>query len=162
VFTFLINHGRTKIQATTWLKLKLYKNNERSDYLAAKFIDGISKFSLLFGLSLVLLSVYFLENIKQLSIYTIDTIFRIYQSMDFASGFVFILSVILICGSLLEIVSKGYREQLQTKIINELPQHKQFLQSKKGLEVTRRARLQTLVFGIVLFLAWFFVLRFLI
>ena len=64
VFTFLINHGRTKIQATTWLKLKLYKNNERSDYLAAKFIDGISKFSMLFGLSLVLLSVYFLENIK--------------------------------------------------------------------------------------------------
>ena len=64
VFTFLINYGRTKIKTTKWLKLKLYNNNERSDYLTAKFIDGISKFSLLFGLSLTLLAIYFLENIK--------------------------------------------------------------------------------------------------
>jgi len=91
-----------------------------------------------------------------------ETVLRIYQSMDFASGFVFMLSVILICGSLLEIVSKHYRQELQTKIINELPENKEFLQSKEGTEMAKRARLQRLAFGIVLFMAWLFVLRFLI
>jgi uncharacterized integral membrane protein len=63
VFTFLINYSRTKINTIEWLKQKLYKDNERSDYLTAKFIDGVSKYVLLVGLSLILLAIYFLQNI---------------------------------------------------------------------------------------------------
>jgi hypothetical protein len=88
-----------------------------------------------------------------------ESILRIYQGMDFASGFIFLVSVILICGSLLEIVSKHYRRELQSKIINELPENKEFLQSKEGIEATRRARIATLCFGIALFATWLFVLR---
>ena len=62
IFTFLINYGGTKIQATECLKRKLYNNSERSDYLTAKFIAGVSKYFLLVGLSLVLLAIYFLEK----------------------------------------------------------------------------------------------------
>ena len=91
-----------------------------------------------------------------------ESVWKIYQSMDLASGFVFMLSAILICGSVLEILSKHYMQELQRKIINELPENKEFFLSKAGIEASRRARLWTLAFGIVLFLGWFFVLRFLI
>jgi hypothetical protein len=91
-----------------------------------------------------------------------ENIYKIYQGMDFASGFIFIVSVILICGSMLEIFSKHYRENLQQKIINELPENKDFLLSEGGVNAARRARLWTLAFGIGLFLMWFFVLRFFI
>jgi hypothetical protein len=64
VFTFSVNYGGTKVKVTELLKQTLYNNNERTEYLTAKFVAGISKFSLLFGLSLVLLAIYFLENIK--------------------------------------------------------------------------------------------------
>jgi hypothetical protein len=64
ISTFLLNYGRTKTIATRWLRQNLYNNNERSVYLTMKFIDGISKFSLLFGLSLILLAIYFLERIR--------------------------------------------------------------------------------------------------
>jgi hypothetical protein len=63
MLTLFLNYGRTKIQAKAWLKRTFYNKNDRSDYLALKLIDGISKFSLLFGLGLVLLSIYYLQNI---------------------------------------------------------------------------------------------------
>ena len=83
-----------------------------------------------------------------------------FQHIDFASLFVLMLSMIFIFGSLLEIVSKRYRRELQENVIAELPGNKEYFKSKEGIEAARQRRLWTLAFGVLLFLSWLFLLRF--
>ena len=64
VFTFLINLGNTKIIATRLIKNTFYHNSENSTHLTMKFLDGISKYFVVLGLMLIILSIYFLQNIK--------------------------------------------------------------------------------------------------
>ena len=87
-------------------------------------------------------------------------IIEIFQAADFVSLFVFMVSAILTIGSLAEVLSKSSRQQMHERAIEELPENKAFLESKKGLVAARRARIATLSFGVSLFLAWPSVLRF--
>jgi hypothetical protein len=155
VFTFLINFGNTKIRATKWVKRKLYDNNVKSDYLTRRLMDGIIKYFTLLGLMLIILAIFAKHQMK-----IMDNLISTFQQINFASLFVLMLSMILIFGSLLETVSKRYGRELQDKIRNELPENRDFLESKEGIEATWRARIWTLAFGIFLFLLWLFLPRF--
>jgi hypothetical protein len=64
IVTCLINVGNTKMRTARWIRHALYNDDAQSEYLTQKFISGISKFFLLFGLMLVILALYFLQNIK--------------------------------------------------------------------------------------------------
>jgi hypothetical protein len=85
-----------------------------------------------------------------------------FQTIDFPSLFVLMLSVIFIFGSILEIISKRYRRELREKVIAELPEGKKYFESKQGIEAARRRRLGTLLLGIALLFMWLFFIRFLI
>jgi hypothetical protein len=87
------------------------------------------------------------------------TLIQSFQGVDFASFCFLGSSVILMCGSLLEMLSVTFRESIQRKVAAELPENRAFFDSEQGIAAAKRRRLVMLLLGIALFIVWLLLLR---
>ena len=61
---FVISYGKSGAKTTNWIKWSFYRNSLQSDFYTKELIKGVGTYLALLGVALVILAIYFLQNVK--------------------------------------------------------------------------------------------------
>jgi len=75
------------------------------------------------------------------------------------SFFILGISIFLMLGGMLGAFSKSYRKHIEGRLAEEFPEKKMIFESEQSRKINRQRSLMVLFVGILVFLAWLFLLR---